>query len=138
MQIKSSLVTSNKVVKAIATEFHLYFYGFLRLSPSYQLAHRYTNNELDRNDKNLFPKDFDLLLEKYEIFGDVINHQFESWWLNNGNTLFKQKEKSKKIILDLDLNKTENQNLTEISKLIKFLYARNQDFKETIIIPKRS
>ena len=136
MQIKSSAVTSKKILKATATDFHLFFYGFLRISPSYQLAHRYVNQELDQNNEIVFPNDFDLVLEKYQIFGDVINQQFESWWLNKGNTLFKQNEKSKKIILDLDLKKTEKENLTEISKILKILYSRNRETKEVITIPK--
>ena len=136
MQIKSTLVSSKKLLKAEASIFHLLFYGFLRLSPSYQLAHRFKNNELSENDKVRLPKDFDLVLTKYELFGDVINQQFEAWWLDRGNKLFQQNVKSKKVILDINLAKTEGQTIKEISKLINLIYSRNQAVEEAILIPK--
>lgn len=139
MQIKSTLVSSKKLLKAEASIFHLLFYGFLRLSPSYQLAHRFKNNEnneLSDWDMGQIPKDFDLVVKKYELFGDVINQSFEAWWLDRGNQLFQQNVKSKKVILDINLAKTEGQTIKEISKLINLIYSRNQVVEESILIPK--
>ncbi len=136
MQIKSTLVSSKKLLQAEASIFHLLFYGFLRLSHSYQLAHKFKNNELNYEDNFYIPKDFDLVQKKYELFGDVINQSFEAWWLEGGNKLFQQNVKSKKVILDINLAKTEGQTIKEISKLINLIYSRNQEVEESILIPK--
>ena len=62
-----------------------YWFQFLRLSPSYQLAHRVrTGARLSPSEKKALPKDFDRVLEVYDDFGDVQRALFRFWWLERG------------------------------------------------------
>ena len=62
-----------------------YWFQFLRLSPSYQLAHRVRGGaRLSSVEKKGMPKDFDRVLEVYDDFGDVQQALFRFWWLDRG------------------------------------------------------
>lgn len=66
-----------------------YWFEFLRLSPSYQLAHRVrTGARLSPAEKKTLPKDFARVLEVYDDFGDVQRAVFRLWWLQRGLQLF--------------------------------------------------
>lgn len=65
-----------------------YWFEFLRLSPSYQLARRVRSGEpLSAKDKERLPADFARVLEVYDDFGDVQRALFRPWWLRRGLTL---------------------------------------------------
>ena len=65
-----------------------YWFEFLRLSPSYQLAHRVRSGErLSAKDKERLPADFDRVLEIYDDFGNVQQALFRPWWLKQGLAL---------------------------------------------------
>ncbi len=65
-----------------------YWFEFLRLSPSYQLARRVRSGErLSAKDKERLPADFDRVLEVYDDFGDVQRALFRPWWLKRGLAL---------------------------------------------------
>jgi hypothetical protein len=62
-----------------------HWFEFLRLSPSYQLAHRVrTGERLTAADKKRLPADFDRVLKVYDDFGDVQRAFFRFWWLQRG------------------------------------------------------
>jgi hypothetical protein len=62
-----------------------HWFEFLRLSPSYQLAHRVrTGERLTAADKKKLPADFDRVLRVYDDFGDVQRAFFRFWWLQRG------------------------------------------------------
>ena len=65
-----------------------YWFEFLRLSPSYQLAHRVRSGErLSAKDKDRLPADFARVLAVYDDFGNVQRALFRPWWLKRGLTL---------------------------------------------------
>lgn len=74
---------------------------FLRISPSYALAHHVRTHKLTTNQKNqmvlkLFVDkkgdvsindlliDFDKVLSTYDIYGDIYKVSFEEWWISKG------------------------------------------------------
>ncbi len=65
-----------------------HWFEFLRLSPSYQLAHRVrTGERLTAADRKRLPADFDRVLKVYDDFGDVQRALFRTWWLQKGLAL---------------------------------------------------
>ena len=61
-----------------------FFFKFLRLSPSYELARKASEGKLLQREKKLLPRDFKKVQETYEILGDVQNTIFRYWWQKNG------------------------------------------------------
>ncbi len=61
---------------------------FLRISPSYQLAHELWCGGVTAAQIPAHVKDFDLVLETYEHFGDVFNRSTKKWWNEVASTLF--------------------------------------------------
>ena len=61
--------------------FRLWF-GFLRISPSYELARRYRSGELSRS--AALPADFETVLAVYDDLGDVSSIRFAEWWRGVG------------------------------------------------------
>lgn len=86
--LKSDLRKNGKFVE----EHRLYrfWFEFLALSPSYELARRFRINKgrLSRMDKNRLPKDFETVLGIYDAFGDVQTVLFKTWWIERGVELF--------------------------------------------------
>ena len=58
----------------------MWWYEYLVISPSYELARRYNEGELTAADKANLPEDFDLVLAVYEDFGDVLHTNYLNWW----------------------------------------------------------
>ncbi len=67
--------------------FYLWFY-YLRLSPTYFLAHKERRGRLSDAERECLPGDFDRVLATYDQFGDVWYMMFETWWRKNGLRLF--------------------------------------------------
>jgi hypothetical protein len=82
---------------------------FLRLSPSYALAHAYASSsisieelhqkiienyetelgaQLQSKQKSLLISEFDAVLNTYAEFGNLTTIDFDTWWLNKGINLF--------------------------------------------------
>lgn len=59
--------------------FSLWF-GFLTISPSYELATRYEIDGLTKFERTLLPPDFDRVLAVYEDLGPVRGIDFIQWW----------------------------------------------------------
>lgn len=67
---------------------HMFFFNFLRLSPSYNLARKARLQGLSAAEKRTAPKDFKKVMETYELLGDVHNTLFRYWWQRNGHEVF--------------------------------------------------
>ncbi|HQR84431.1 MAG: hypothetical protein B7Y05_13830 [Polynucleobacter sp. 24-46-87] len=67
---------------------HLYWFQYLRFSPSYLLAKKARITGLTSQEKKTLPKDFNKVLETYDLLGDVHNTVFRLWWLKNGYDVF--------------------------------------------------
>lgn len=61
---------------------------FLKISPSYQLAHELWCGRATAAQIPAHVKDFDLVLKTYEHFGDVFNRSTRKWWSEVAGTLF--------------------------------------------------
>jgi len=61
---------------------------FLKISPSYQLAHELWCGRATADQIPTHVKDFDLVLKTYEHFGDVFNRSTSKWWGEVASTLF--------------------------------------------------
>lgn len=67
---------------------HMFFFNYLRFSPSYLLARKANTTGLSLADKKSLPKDFDQVLKTYDLLGDVHNTLFRYWWQRNGHEVF--------------------------------------------------
>jgi hypothetical protein len=85
---RSDLQKNGKFVE----EHRLYrfWFEFLVLSPSYELARRYrtTKGMLSKADSARLPADFDRVLEIYDTFGNVQECLFKTWWVDRAVELF--------------------------------------------------
>lgn len=85
---RSDLQKNGKFVE----EHRLYrfWFEFLALSPSYELARRYrsTKGRLTKEDAARLPADFDRVLEIYDTFGNVQEFLFKTWWVDRAVELF--------------------------------------------------
>ncbi len=61
--------------------YYLLWFEFLRMSPSYHLAHKYNGGGWTAADQAASPADFGKVLEVYASLGDVQNQRFRDWWL---------------------------------------------------------
>ena len=66
----------------------IYWFLFLRLSPSYQLATKVRSGILNENDIDQLPKDFKLVLKTYDDFGDVWASDYVTWTKDKWRKLF--------------------------------------------------
>lgn len=67
------------------------WYEYLRLSPTYWLAHKHMTGYkggLTEDETKKLPLDFDDVIKTYERFGDVYCQTFRSWWSHSGATIF--------------------------------------------------
>lgn len=67
-----------------------FWFEFLALSPSYELARRYRANKgkLSNADQDRIPADFEKVLEIYDDFGDIQKYLFKTWWVERGVDLY--------------------------------------------------
>ena len=86
--LKSDFQKDGKFVEA--HRLYRFWFEFLALSPSYELARRYRSSKgkLSKFDKARIPADFDKVLEIYDAFGDVQKFLFKTWWVDRGIELF--------------------------------------------------
>lgn len=96
--LKSDLQKNGKFVE----EHRLYrfWFEFLALSPSYELARRYRarNGRLSKADQARLPQDFDRVLKTYDAFGDVQKYLFKVWWVDRAVELFGIKGKPSTVV----------------------------------------
>lgn len=101
---------------------HEYFYLFLLISPSYQLAHRFTTGDEVAKQKIAGVKDWDLVLTTYSRCGDIFNLPFLKWWDQTGRDLFYKRKDDGTYTADgpmpLLINKINELTLDEAERLI--------------------
>lgn len=68
--------------------FYLLWMEYLAISPSYELARRYRNHALTKDEQQQLPADFDTVLGVYDDLGDVQRTDFRDWWQDNGIDVF--------------------------------------------------
>ncbi len=90
-------------------------FEFLRLSPSYELARLHRSHGLTNEQKKLLPKDFDKVLETYDLLGDVQSIMFRSWWLKRGLHAFGNPYSKPKVHQITSLKADKDIDLSEIS-----------------------
>ncbi|MBV5300785.1 MAG: hypothetical protein J0649_03230 [Methylococcales bacterium] len=74
----------------ISKPYRLWF-EYLRLSPTYLLAHRHKTaykGGLTEAQKSTLPDDFDDVLKTYDAFGDIYKYPFRDWWDFHSEQLF--------------------------------------------------
>ena len=67
---------------------HMFFFYYLRFSPSYALARKANTTGLSAADKKNLPKDFKQVLKTYRLLGDVHKTLYRYWWQRNGHEVF--------------------------------------------------
>ncbi len=68
-----------------------YWPQYLRISPSYQMAHKLWCGELTVVEIPSHVRDFELVMQTYEHFGDVFNRSVPRWWKETASSLFAPK-----------------------------------------------
>jgi hypothetical protein len=102
---------------------HAYFFRFLLISPSYQLAHRFATGEEVTKHEIARVKNWDLVLTTYSQCGNVFDLPFLKWWDQTGCDLFyKRKEDGTYTAngpIPLLVNKINELTLDEALRLIE-------------------
>jgi hypothetical protein len=70
----------------------IFWFHYLRLSPSYQLAIRYRAGNMSEEEKVNLPADFDLVLKTYDDFGNVWAVDYVTWTKTRWRDLFDANE----------------------------------------------
>ena len=68
--------------------FYLLWMEYLAISPSYELARRYRNHALTKDEQQQLPADFDIVLGVYDDLGDVQRTDFRDWWQDKAIQVF--------------------------------------------------
>lgn len=86
--LKSDFQKNGKFVEV--HRLYRFWFEFLALSPSYELARRYRakKGKLSKADQDRLPADFEKVLEIYDAFGDIQKYLFKTWWVERGVDLF--------------------------------------------------
>lgn len=102
---------------------HDYFYRFLLISPSYQLAHRFATGQPVSNQEIARVKDWDLVLATYSRCGNIFHLPFLQWWDQTGRDLFYIKKEDGTYTADglipLLINKINDLTLDEALRLVE-------------------
>ena len=98
-----------------------YWFEYLRLSPSYELARRYRLEKLSATDKKRLPKDFDQVLKVFDDFGNLQQQLFKPWWVKTGLTLMgtPTKRPTPKSVAKLTSNKDQKNVLENVEKYLR-------------------
>jgi hypothetical protein len=109
---------------------HMFFFNFLRLSPSYNLARKAQLQGLSTAEKKNLPKDFKKVLETYELLGDVHNTLFRHWWQRNGHEVFGMPYAlpTPRVIAVIDGSKESNKNCDD--QMMRFLQSKESQTRK--------
>jgi hypothetical protein len=110
------------------------WYEYLRLSPTYWLAHKHKTGYkggLSEDERKKLPTDFDDVIKTYEVFGDVYCYIFKIWWKAVGSNIFNspltptQVDIVSKVLYDpYDINESNN-----LSFNIEYLFNKKDNSK---------
>ena len=111
---------------------HEYMFNYLKISPSYWLAHRAI--ELgERIPANELPKDFEQVLDTYKKLGNVYQREFYEWWLEGAYKAFGVNKK-KMLWLGVDPNKTEAEIRKDFEAFLSKLESKKQSKQQDKIV----
>ncbi len=111
---------------------HEYFFYYLKISPSYWLAHRLIALG-ETIPSNELPKDFEQVLATYRKLGSVYQLEFYEWWLEGAYKAFGVNKK-KMLWLGVDPNKTELQIRNDFEVFLSKLESRKQSRQQDKIV----
>lgn len=105
-----------KEIGQFGTFRHDFFYKFLQLSPSYQLAYKkLVKKEIINTDT--LPGDFDLVEENFRKFGNVFDSNYIFWWEEIGYRVF-EKSNSKHVAFSINTNLSREDLIKQFTELI--------------------
>lgn len=113
---------------------HYYFFDYLKISPSFQLARKY-RKQRGKSKGLVLPPDFSDVLRTYDLVGDIFECTFNDWWIDRGHKLFLWTGK-KKIALELDITNDKEGNIQEIRKILNSLSIDAKNKIKTIAFLK--
>ncbi len=95
------------------------FFEFLMMSPSYQLAYKHRTKGLNKEEKSLFPSDFNKVLEIFDLCGNIFEIDFDSWWEERGRDLLRSSNQYEDLIAyPVDLSKSATTLVKEFSAFV--------------------
>lgn len=106
---------------------HYLFFHYLRLSPTYELARKFNKEGLGSSEKKALPKDFQKVLDTYDLLGDVNKIFFRDWWAKVGYDVFGEPYEfpSVQIISTLADEKVDvSSKLAELSEYIEATWVK--------------
>jgi hypothetical protein len=95
---------------------HIFFYKFLQISPSYQLAYKKLIKK-EKISKDLLPKDFNLVLSNFKKFGNVFDTDYIFWWHDVGHKIF-EKTDNKKLAINVDISLSKDELIRQFTELV--------------------
>jgi len=120
--MKINKKNSQNAVDLVSLEYELFF-KYLRVSPSFQLAHAIRKGEKSKSSaKGLMH--LSQVMKIYDIVGDVFNTNFPAWWETKGYLLFAGKGFIK-LSIKLDLMRDKKSELARIKNIIESQYDKN-------------
>lgn len=93
--------------------FYLLWMEYLAISPSYELARRYRNHALTKDEQQQLPTDFDTVLGVYDDLGDVQRIDFRDWWHEKAIRVFGYEGVKPRVQRIDTLTVSHNQHLAE-------------------------
>ncbi|MCF8187091.1 MAG: hypothetical protein K9J28_09790 [Sulfuritalea sp.] len=111
---------------------HEYMFYYLKISPSYWLAHRVIKLG-EVIPANELPKDFEKVLDTYKKLGDVYQIEFYEWWLGGAKNAFATNKK-KLLWLGVDPSKTEEQIRKDFELFLSKLESKKQSKQQDKIV----
>jgi hypothetical protein len=111
---------------------HEYMFYYLKISPSYWLAHRVIKLG-EVIPANELPEDFEKVLDTYKKLGDVYQIEFYEWWLGGAKNAFATNKK-KLLWLGVDLSKTEEQIRIDFELFLSKLETKKQSKQQDKIV----
>ena len=113
--------TSQNAADLVSLEYELFF-KYLRVSPSFQLAHAIRRGEKSKSSAKGVMHLIQVM-KIYDIVGDVFNTNFPAWWETKGHLLFSGKEFIN-LSIKLDLIKDKKSELARIKSIIDSQYEK--------------
>jgi hypothetical protein len=109
---------SNRELVGMPTNQHALFFEYLKISPSYYLAHQFRNGEITFKYKKDQPNGFDKVLSLYDKAGDVYAISFDDWWDKFGIDVLAPDRKKAKLLFTVDLTKPKEVLLEEYKSFL--------------------
>ncbi len=101
---------------------HIFFYKFLQISPSYQLAYKKLIKK-EKISKDLLPKDFNLVLSNFKKFGNVFDTNYIFWWHDTGHKIF-EKTGNKNLAFSIDTSLSKDELVRQFIELVDLIKSQ--------------